>query len=101
MTTNENYNLLELTTRAYQDYDALSARRPDCPWPSAQSNRGNPPPHRRNENKFCALMATRAAPVPHVCKCRRNWRNNAPRNRNFECELGLCDTAVPVKLGEN
>src|SRR5262245_41596799 len=104
MTTNDNYNLLEALadSRIYQDYERAFTEATGLPVALRPVESWQLPHHgRRNENKFCALMATKSracaaclrvqAPLAEACTA-------APQTVN--CELGLCDTAVPVKLGD-
>ena len=59
-------------------------------------------PHRgkRGENKFCALMATRSRACAACLQLQEKLATSARESASSEtCEVGLCDTAIPVKLG--
>lgn len=60
-------------------------------------------PHRgqRGENKFCALMATKSRACAACLQLQEKLATSAKDCANSEiCEVGMCDTAVPVKLGD-
>lgn len=104
MTTNENYNLLEALTesRIYQDYERAFSEATGLPVALRPVESWQLPHHgRRNENKFCALMATKSRACAACLQVQAKLAEECTEEpKTIECELGLCDTAVPVKLGD-
>ena len=101
---NGNGNIVEKLTRSkiYQDYErAFSeatglpvALRPVESWQL---------PHRgkRKENPFCALMAGTSRACASCLQVQQKLADSATHEaQTVTCPLGLCDTAVPVRLGE-
>ncbi len=104
MNANGNGNIVEKLTHSkiYQDYErAFSeatglpvALRPVESWQL---------PHRgkRKENPFCALMAGTSRACAACLQVQQKLADSATREaQTVTCPLGLCDTAVPVRLGE-
>src|SRR5258708_2738600 len=59
-------------------------------------------PHlgRRNENPFCAMMAHRSRACAACLQVQQQLVENANGEpRTVTCQLGLCDSAVPVRVG--
>jgi AraC-like DNA-binding protein/ligand-binding sensor protein len=60
-------------------------------------------PHRgkRHENPFCAMMADKSRSCAACLRLQQRLSDNAQSEpRTLVCELGMCDTAVPIRLGE-
>ena len=104
MNTNGNGNIVEKLTssKIYQDYErAFSettglpvALRPVESWQL---------PHRgkRKENPFCALMAGTSRACAACLQVQQKLADGATHEaQTVTCPVGLCDTAVPVRLGE-
>src|SRR5258708_16163841 len=56
---------------------------------------------KRNEGPFCALLSEKS----RVCAACLQVQENLSQSATYEpctvtCSLGLCDTAVPVRLGD-
>jgi len=104
MTTNDNYNLLEALSdsRIYQDYERAFTEATGLPVALRPVESWQLPHHgRRNENRFCALMATKSRACAACLQVQAQLAEGcAEEPKTVNCELGLCDTAVPVKLGE-
>ncbi|KXU36662.1 AraC family transcriptional regulator [Cephaloticoccus primus] len=93
------------SSRIYKDYE--EAFRSATGMPLALRTRGlgdYTPPHRGdpNENPFCALMAR----SNHTCATclamqRRIETETNIGPKTLHCFAGLCDSAVPVRVGEN
>jgi AraC-like DNA-binding protein/ligand-binding sensor protein len=61
-------------------------------------------PHRRdpNENPFCALMAQSNRSCAACLQVQKKIEDQAGLEpRTLKCFAGLCDSAVPVRVGEN
>ena len=104
MNANGNGNIVEKLTgsKIYQDYErAFSeatglpvALRPVESWQL---------PHRgkRKENPFCALMAGTSRACAACLQVQQKLADSATHEpQTVTCSMGLCDTAVPVRLGE-
>ena len=104
MNANGNGNIVEKLTssKIYQDYErAFSettglpvALRPVESWQL---------PHRgkRKENPFCALMAGTSRACAACLQVQQKLADSATHEaQTVTCPMGLCDTAVPVRLGE-
>ncbi len=60
-------------------------------------------PHhgRRKENPFCAMMAQKSRACAACLQIQQRLAETAVHEpQTLTCQLGLCDTAVPVRLGE-
>jgi AraC-like DNA-binding protein len=60
-------------------------------------------PHhgRRHENPFCAAMAAKSRACAACLQVQQKLSENARHEpASVTCQFGLCDTAVPVRLGE-
>ena len=56
----------------------------------------------RNENPFCALMATTNQSCAACLQLQRRVEEQARlQPKTLKCFAGLCDSAVPVRVGEN
>lgn len=61
-------------------------------------------PHRDdpNENPFCALMATTNQSCAACLQLQRKVEEQARLEpKTLKCFAGLCDSAVPIRVGEN
>lgn len=101
---NGNGNVIEKLTgsKVYQDYErAFSeatglpvALRPVESWQL---------PHRskRKENRFCATIAQTSRSCAACLQVQQKLADTATYEaQTFTCQLGLCDTAVPVRFGD-
>jgi AraC-like DNA-binding protein/ligand-binding sensor protein len=60
-------------------------------------------PHRgkRHENPFCAMMADKSRSCASCLRLQQRLSEHARHGaQSLTCELGLCDTAVPIRTGE-
>src|SRR6266446_9897327 len=56
--------------------------------------------NRRKENPFCALMAERSKSCAACLQAQQQLSESATHEaRSVTCQAGLCDMAVPVRLG--
>ncbi|MBU6401054.1 MAG: AraC family transcriptional regulator [Verrucomicrobia bacterium] len=101
---NGDRNLIDALTgsKFYQDYERafsettglVMALRPVESWQL---------PHhgKRHENAFCALMARKSRSCAACLQVQQRLTAAAARDpQTVTCPVGLCDTAVPVRLGE-
>lgn len=104
MIAHEDDNLLEALTesRIYQDYERAFTEATGLPVALRPVESWQLPHHnRRNENRFCSLMATKSKACAACLQVQAKLAESATEEPcSVICELGLVDTAVPVKLGE-
>src|SRR5262245_59414084 len=98
-----NENVIEALahSKLYQEYERafndatglpLALRGPDA-WKL---------PHRgaRNENRFCAMMALKSPSCAACLQVQQHLAEAAAAGpATVVCPVGMCDTAVPVRLG--
>jgi AraC-like DNA-binding protein len=103
MFANRNFVDILAHSKIYQDYekaftDATGLTVSLRPVESWQL------PHRgkKSENTFCALMAQRSGTCAACLRTQEELSQNAREEaQSVTCFAGMCDTAVPVRLGEN
>lgn len=104
MTMNDHDNLLQSLTdsRIYQDYERAFTEATGLPVALRPVESWQLPHHgRRNENPFCALMGTKSRACAACLQVQQQLAESASQEpHTVVCELGLCDTAVPVRLGD-
>ncbi len=102
---NANGNVIEKLTgsQIYQDYErAFSettglpvALRPVESWQLPHNGK-------RSENRFCGLMARKSRSCAACLQTQQRLAEKArDEAHSVTCVHGLCDTAVPVRLGDN
>jgi AraC-like DNA-binding protein len=105
-TTNGNGNgqMMEKLTasKIYQDYERAFSETTGLPVTLRPVESWQLPHHgRRNENLFCSFMASKSR---SCASCLQTQQKLAERAREEACTVtcphGMCDTAVPVRLGE-
>jgi AraC-like DNA-binding protein len=100
----ENKSLIEALTSSsiYQDYERAFSETTGLPV-SLMPVESWQLPHqgKRNENPFCAMMAQKSRACAACLRVQQQLTEGAQHApMTVTCELGLCDTAVPVRLGE-
>ena len=97
-------NLIETLSRSkiYQDYERAFGEATGLPVSFRPVESWQLPHHgRRHENPFCALMAGRSRSCAACLQVQQRLAESATREaQTVTCHAGLCDTAVPVRLGE-
>lgn len=101
----ENGNTLvqELTnSKTYQDYERAFTEATGLPVSLRPVESWRLPHHgRRGENPFCAMMAARSRACAACLQVQQKLAETAQYEaQSHNCEVGLCDTAVPVRLGD-
>jgi AraC-like DNA-binding protein/ligand-binding sensor protein len=88
-------------SQVYQDYERAFTEATGLPVALRPVESWQLPHHRRRgENHFCALMATRSRACAACLQLQERLATKAREQACTEmCEVGLSDTAVPVKLG--
>jgi AraC-like DNA-binding protein/ligand-binding sensor protein len=100
---NEN-NLVETlcSSKIYQDYERAFSEATGLPVALRPVESWQLPHHgQRSENPFCAMMATKSRACAACLQVQQKLSESARHDAASEtCQVGLCDTAVPVKLGD-
>ena len=87
-------------SKVYQEYERAFSVITGLPVSLQPVETWQLPHHgKRNENPFCALCRRKATRAPRVCR-RGNAFAGAQEPKTVTCPAGLCDTAVPVRLGD-
>ncbi|HWD20338.1 MAG TPA: helix-turn-helix domain-containing protein [Verrucomicrobiae bacterium] len=104
MTRQDNKELIESLTssKIYQDYERAFSDATGLPVSLRPIDSWQLPNHgKRHENPLCAMLAEKSKSCAACLQIQQQLSESA----NFEpatvtCQLGLCDTAVPVRLGD-
>jgi AraC-like DNA-binding protein/ligand-binding sensor protein len=100
---NEN-NLVEAlcSSKIYQDYERAFNDATGLPVSLRAVESWQLPHHgRRGENPFCAMMAAKSRACAACLQTQQRLSENGRYEAATEtCQVGLCDTAVPVRLGD-
>jgi AraC-like DNA-binding protein/ligand-binding sensor protein len=100
----ESTELINMLTNSgiYQDYERAFGEATGLPI-SLRPVDSWQLPHRgkRNENPLCAMMSEKSKSCAACLRLQQQLCDTAHNDpQTLNCELGLCDTAVPVRLGE-
>lgn len=106
-TTNGNGNntkgLIEalINSKVYQDYERAFTTATGLPVTLRPVESWQLPHHgRRNENPFCHLLAQKSRSCAACLQVQEKLAESASSDpHTVTCPIGMCDTAVPVKLG--
>lgn len=100
----ENKNLIEAlsTSKIYQDYERAFSETTGLPVSLRPVETWQLPQHgKKHENPFCAMMAQKSRSCAACLRLQQELSEKAQNEaQTMTCELGLCDTAVPVRLGD-
>ncbi|MBA4149154.1 MAG: helix-turn-helix domain-containing protein [Verrucomicrobia bacterium] len=100
----QNKALIETLSNStiYQDYERAFSETTGLPVSLRPVESWQLPHHgKRNENPFCAMMAEKSRSCSACLRIQQTLAEGAQDEpMTVTCELGLCDTAVPIKLGE-
>jgi AraC-like DNA-binding protein len=101
---NDNKTLIEALTHSkiYQDYERAFSEATGLPVALRPVESWQLPHHgKRAENRFCALMAEKSRACAACLQVQQQLSEAATEEpQTVTCQLGLCDTAVPVRLGD-
>ncbi len=101
---NDNDQLVEALTgsNVYQEYERAFNEATGLPLALRPVESWQLPHHRRRkENAFCAMMAQKSRACAACLQIQQRLAEMAVHEpQTLTCQLGLCDTAVPVRLGE-
>jgi len=100
----ENKNLIQVlsTSKIYQDYEQAFSETTGMPVSLRSVESWQLPQHgKKHENPFCGMMAEKSRSCAACLRLQEELANKAQDEaQTLTCELGLCDTAVPVRLGD-
>ena len=91
-----------IQSRVYQEYARAFTEATGLPLCLRPVESWQLPHHGgRNENAFCGLMAQKSRSCAHCLQVTQKLSETAVDSaETVACPAGLCDTAVPVKLGD-
>ena len=91
------------SSKVYQDYERAFSEATGLPVALRPIESWQLPHHRqRTENPFCAYLATKSRACAACLQVQQKLSENARHEAASEtCSVGMCDTAVPVRLGGN
>jgi AraC-like DNA-binding protein len=86
----------------YRDYERAFSEATGLPVALRPVESWQLPHHgQRSENPFCAMMAAKSRACAACLQVQQKLSTSARHEAASEtCQVGLCDTAVPVKLGD-
>jgi AraC-like DNA-binding protein len=96
-------NLIErlIESKTYGEYERAFSDATGLPLRLRSTESWQLPHHgQRKENAFCALMASKSRACAACLQVQQNLAENAQEQpSSVTCAAGMCDSAVPVKLG--
>ncbi|HUA65072.1 MAG TPA: PocR ligand-binding domain-containing protein [Alphaproteobacteria bacterium] len=97
-------NLIETLTgsRIYQDYERAFSEATGLPVALRSVDSWQLPHHgKRFENPFCAMLAQKSKACAACLQVQQKLSETATNEpRTVTCPAGLCDIAIPVRMGE-
>ena len=101
---NDNQHLIDALSKSkiYQDYERAFNEATGLPVSFRPVESWQLPHHgRRNENPFCAMMASKSRSCAACLQVQQKLTESARQDpQTVICHAGLSDTGVPVRLGE-
>jgi AraC-like DNA-binding protein/ligand-binding sensor protein len=99
-----NRDLLETLagSKIYQDYEQAFSEATGLPVSLRAVDSWQLPLHgQKNESKICSIVAQKSRACAACLQVQQKLSESARREpQTLVCPLGMCDTAVPVRLGE-
>jgi AraC-like DNA-binding protein/ligand-binding sensor protein len=91
-----------INSKVYQDYERAFTETTGLPMSLRPVESWQLPLHgKRNESPFCGLMAQKSRACAACLQVQERLSERAASEPHTEvCPAGLCDTAVPVRLGD-
>jgi AraC-like DNA-binding protein/ligand-binding sensor protein len=103
-TPTEDKELIEALTqsRIYQDYERSFSEMTGLPVSLRPVESWQLPHHKKRfENPFCGMMAEKSRACASCLRVQQQLSDTAQNEpQTVTCQLGLVDTAVPIRLGE-
>lgn len=104
MIANNHKNLVDilLQSKLYQDYERAFSEATGLPLTLRPVESWQIPHHgKRKENPFCAMITGKSRSCAACLQTQHELTESASREPvSIVCSMGLCDTAVPVRMGE-
>src|SRR5208282_4902182 len=104
MTRHDNKDLIEslINSKIFQDYERAFSETTGLPVSLRPVESWQLPHHgKRNENPLCAMLAEKSKSCASCLQMQQQLSDCAQfEPATVTCQLGLVDTAVPVRLGE-
>ncbi len=100
---NENHLAEALcSSKIYRDYEGAFSEATGLPVALRPVESWQLPHHgQRSENPFCAMLATKSRACAACLQVQQKLSESARYEPGSEtCQVGMCDTAVPVRLGD-
>jgi AraC-like DNA-binding protein len=101
---NGNRALVEalISSKIYQDYEKAFSETTGLPVALRPVESWQMPHHgKRNENAFCSLLAEKSRACGTCLQVQDGLAQRATQDpQTVVCPIGMCDTAVPVRLGD-
>ena len=101
---NNSHSLIDALAKSkiYQEYERAFSDATGLPVTLRPVESWQLPHHgKRNENPFCAMMAEKSRSCASCLQLQQKLSENATHEAyTGVCEVGMSDTAVPVRLGE-
>jgi AraC-like DNA-binding protein len=101
---NDNKNLIGALAHSpvYQEYERAFSEATGLPVSLRPVESWQLPHHgRRQENPFCALLAQKSRSCASCLQVQQKLAETATQEaQTVTCAVGMCDTAVPVRLGD-
>src|SRR6188472_38093 len=87
-------------SKIYQDYEHAFSEATGLPVALRPVESWQLPHHgQRSENPFCAMLATKSRACAACLQVQQQLSEDARHEAaSVTCQVGLCDTAVPVRL---
>lgn len=91
-----------VNSQIYQDYEKAFAEATGLPLSFRPVESWQLPHHdKRNENPFCQMMSEKSRACSACLQVQETLSQTATMEpQTVTCAVGMCDTAVPVRLGE-
>jgi AraC-like DNA-binding protein/ligand-binding sensor protein len=91
-----------VNSKIYQDYERAFSEATGLPVALHPVESWQLPHHgRRKENPFCAMLAQKSRSCSACLQVQQSLVEKASQGaHSVTCPVGMCDTAVPVKLGD-
>lgn len=100
---NDNTTLIEALCKSpiYQDYERAFYEATGLPVALRAVESWQLPHHgQRSENPFCGMLATKSRACAACLQVQQRLAESSrDEAQSVTCQVGLCDTAVPVKMG--
>ncbi len=100
---NDNNNLIEALCKSpiYQDYERAFFEATGLPVALRAVESWQLPHHgQRSENPFCGMLAAKSRACAACLQVQQRLAESSrDEAQSVTCQAGLCDTAVPVKMG--